>query len=369
MARVLLMGAYGQANLGDEALLEVHLQQLRGRHDVTVATSDAADTRAAYGVPAVQTYGGDRAAARQAFLRCDAVVLGGGSLVKELRPPHPRYQVVKNVAVAALASRATGKGFAFSAMGAERLPTRLGRAYARAGLKASHLALFRDADSLRLAQALGAAHGQLVADPAYLLEAGSDARARATALVGGRPTVALNPMTSSEVENSADAVARSFAALAKRILAETDARILLTPFKVRGEDEDVTVSRAVLATLPADRAAMAPLDLRPSEMLALLGGCDAFVGMRHHGVLLAAQAGTPTLPVPYAAKTAALVKDLGMDAVPAKDLTPERLLQAYAAWAPRKREAQRSTAKPLAEARALARKNFDLLHAFLEARA
>lgn len=369
MARVLLMGAYGQANLGDEALLEVHLQQLRAKHEVTVASSDAADTRAAYNVPAVQTYGGDRAAARKAFLRADAVVLGGGSLVKELRPPHPRYQVVKNVAIAGLACRSTGKGFAMSAMGAERLETRLGRSFARAALKAAHLATFRDQDSLDLARSLGAKRGELVADPAFLLTADDDARRKAESILSGRRVLALNPMTSSEVENASETVARSFAALAKRVLAETDHHVMLLPFKVRGEDNDVDVSRAVLDALPPERAFLAPLDLRPSDMLALLAQCEAYVGMRHHGVLLAAAAGTPTLPLPYAAKTTALARDLRMDGVSAKALTPERLLDAYARWAPRMRDAQAETEKPLGRMREQAARNFELLHAFLEARA
>lgn len=363
--RVLVMGAYGQDNLGDEALLEVHLQQLR-RYDLAVLSSNPAQTSARYGVPSVRTYGEGRLRTLAAFARADALVYGGGSLLKELKPPHSAYQVVGNVALASLAGRAAGKRVAMSAMGAERLPSAKGRSLARRAVDRAHLVMVRDEASAALLRSLGVERAPLVtADPVFLLDADASAAARAAQVRAPLPgrLVVLNPMTSSEVEASPQAVEDAFVALGERILQAPDASVLLAPFKTAGEDADVPVTQRVLRRLASPRAAMAPLDLRPSDMLALLKGADLFVGMRHHGVLLAAHAGARVLAIPYAAKTRSLADELGLPArLDASGLSPEALLAAHEDVA----DGARADPRLLDAMRARARDNFARLDRFLQ---
>lgn len=373
-ARVLLMGAYGQDNLGDEAILQVHLQQLAG-HDVTVVSSDPDQTSARYGVASIRTYGRGWRPRLRAFARSDALVYGGGSLLKELRPPYFRHRLVVNLAAATVAARLTGKRAAFSAMGVERLETRGSRFLARTAADLSDLVLVRDDGSRRRLEAAGARTSALVvADPAYLLETDAEAEAFAERLLAGLPAgplVVVNAMTSSEVPSPPEAVARAFVGLLDHIHATTHANVLLLPFKTHGADNDVEVLEAIGARCAnPGRLGLVREDLRPADVLALLRRAELTVAMRHHAVVLALCARRAVLPIPYAEKTTHLCEEFGLaaDSLPADRLEAARAIDAFErAWYGRARQPAR-TEPPLAAMRLRAEENFRRLRALLEAR-
>lgn len=350
MKRVLLVGAYGQDNLGDEALLETHVQQLRD-YDLTVATSNPAQTAAKYGVKTTPTYG---AATLRAILTTDTIVFGGGSLLKELPPPHARQRLLMGIA-SANAMR-PGK-VALSAVGAERILTPSGRALARFCANRSGFTSVRDEASAVLLRELGARRdARVVADPAFLLQPSIEK----TMIHDERPLIVLNPMRSGEVECSRERVVASFAAVAKHAQRALGARVVVMPFKTAGMDSDAEISREIgVEVLP---------ELRPSEALATLARASLFVGMRHHGALLAIHAGAPALAVTYAPKTENLVNELGLreHSLCASKLTPQRLVEAFDhAWANRK-DIVTTAEKPLRAMRERAQENFDCLRPFIE---
>ena len=370
--RVLLMGAYGQDNLGDEALLEVHLQQLAPMH-VTVASTDPVQTARRYGIPSVRTYGG--LATLKAFLDSDAVVFGGGSVMKELPKPYPRHRVVASLAVLSTFAHGLGRGVAFSAVGVEKIDTPTGRMFARQAERASDLMQVRDEGSRSLLRTLGVGErARVVADAAYLLRADEAALRRADdvlVVAGGHPVVVLNPIASHEVARSAEEVVEAFAALVDDIHRSLDAHVLLLPFKTDGPDSDVAVCRAIAARASRPlRVSLAPLDLRPAEAVAVLQRAHFVVAMRHHGVLLSLVAGAPVLAIPYAPKTEHLVDEMGLGAyaLGAGSLAPQLLRDAF--WrAFAKRADQAGVVAPhLTIMRLRAQENFDRLRAFLAAR-
>lgn len=347
--RVLLLGAYGQDNLGDEALLETHLQQLRG-HDVTVASSNPADTTARYGVPSIPTYG---RATMRALASSDHVVFGGGSVLKELPPPHAKRRLLVGIATAAALR---GKRVCLSAVGVERIRTRAGQRLARYAADRAGLVHVRDEGSRDALRNLGAKReARVVADPAFLLEPAP----RPSAEAAGRPFVILNPMRSGEVECPRERVVASFAAVAQHAQREHGATVVAMPFKTSGLDEDVSLAQSIgVPVLPP---------MRPSEALSTLAEADLFVGMRHHGALLALHAGTPALAVPYAPKTQHLVEELGLarHALDARDLSPEKLVAAFDRAMDERRDILHAAEKPLRRQRDRAMENFDILRTHL----
>lgn len=82
MTRVLLCGAFGQGNAGDEALLEAFVVAMP-RHDVLVTSTGPVPSGAMAIAPKA-------AVVARAARHVDAVVVGGGTVFKTLHPASHR---------------------------------------------------------------------------------------------------------------------------------------------------------------------------------------------------------------------------------------------------------------------------------------
>jgi len=82
--RVLLLGAYGQNNIGDETLLEVFLRKLENC-SIFVGSRKPEETSKKYGISSFRMYGDYRQLLRL-LISSDVIIFGGGSLLKELNP-------------------------------------------------------------------------------------------------------------------------------------------------------------------------------------------------------------------------------------------------------------------------------------------
>ena len=90
MKQIFILGAYGQNNLGDDALLQVFIQQFSrpanpfGDTQLLVKSARPAETAQQFGVKTVVTYlGWPRFSRLRAIVGSDLIVFGGGSLLKE----------------------------------------------------------------------------------------------------------------------------------------------------------------------------------------------------------------------------------------------------------------------------------------------
>ena len=79
--KVLLCGYYGEHNLGDDALLEVLLSQLPAGWEPLVTARDQAMVQRRFGVATTDRR--SLAGVLRALAGCDALVLGGGSLLQD----------------------------------------------------------------------------------------------------------------------------------------------------------------------------------------------------------------------------------------------------------------------------------------------
>ncbi|MGZ6671993.1 MAG: polysaccharide pyruvyl transferase family protein, partial [Solirubrobacteraceae bacterium] len=155
MSTVLLAGAFGQRNPGDEALLRAFVQALPGR--AIVATSvDPVATEATHGVHAVGSRDG-RAVAR-ALRGSDGVVFAGGTVFKALHPISGRQPLalLRSALGVATATRAMRKPLALVGVGAGALPGRSARTLTRAIVRRADLLVLRDEESARVLADAGA---------------------------------------------------------------------------------------------------------------------------------------------------------------------------------------------------------------------
>lgn len=81
--RVGISGSYGGYNLGDEAILEVIVRELRSALpvEITVFSRDAEDTHARHRVDAVQLQSLSRREAERLLRSLDLLILGGGGIL------------------------------------------------------------------------------------------------------------------------------------------------------------------------------------------------------------------------------------------------------------------------------------------------
>lgn len=163
--RVLLHGFFGLGNLGDEAILHATFRSLckSPRLLLSILSASPERTSRRYGVPAYPRALG--APLIHALRRSDVLCFAGGSLLQDATS----LRSLLYYFFCAQAAQKLGKRVFFLAQGLGPLRRRVSRALAASALSRAYDRSFRDEQSLKLAQALGAP-GSLSADPALLLE-------------------------------------------------------------------------------------------------------------------------------------------------------------------------------------------------------
>lgn len=303
---MMLLGAYGQNNIGDDALLEVFLDELRPAC-LIVNSAQPEQTRLRYGVETLATYAGKPRLRRvRALLRADAIVFGGGSLLKEIEgSATKRLLYFLRIFVVLAIARLRDRPAAMLAVGMGPLRAPLYRWLALKAANATELICVRDAASRDLLLEIGVARPiHVTADPAFTLQP------RVTDAPGSacRPTVAVIPRYSL---TEAEIVA--LAAACDGLVERWAVRIVLLPFQ--------TGYRAIYDDLPATEAIRAhmrqPAELcvpeTPRAALDAIGRADLVLSARLHGLIFGAIQRRAIVGIDYEVKVGSFLHELGQD--------------------------------------------------------
>jgi len=324
-AHVLLAGAFGQGNPGDEALLRSFAQALPGAA-LTATSSAPAATAGEHGIAAVARH--DAAAVLSAVRAADAVVFAGGTVFKRLHPACGRrpLALLARAAAMAVAAKAMRRPLALVGVGAGDLDGRAARQLARVIVHAADLLILRDDESAaRLAAAGAPAPVRVGADPSWTLDLPGPHR-------GGRPDGPV-VLALSHLAGGGDLADRLAAALAP--LAGAGVPLALQPWDRGGADAALAHAVAVRLEAGADRASRAGAGrLDPARRLEsvvvlpppadLAAACAGFedarlvVGLRFHALVAAAAVGTPFVAFVHEPKLAAAARRLGQPRVSAE---------------------------------------------------
>jgi polysaccharide pyruvyl transferase CsaB len=317
--RIGISGSYGGMNLGDEAILEGILSQIRATvpADVTVFSRNPADTMAHHRV--------ERAVSARALTRkeitpeirgLDLFILGGGGLLYD----RDAAEYLREVTIA----HELGVPVLLYAISAGPLDTQAARRAVREALNATAptVVTVRDRLGYRLLEDVGVSTEiHLTADPAFLLEPqelpvtaleseGVDLDRRLVGFSVREPGPAAPDIRPDEyyalLANAADYIVERYGA-----------EVVFVPM----EKTDVQHSHAVVAHMNnAERAEILRRKYSPRQILDLMGRFELAVGMRLHFLIFAALRGTPFAALPYASKVSGLLEDLEMDAPPLGDI-------------------------------------------------
>jgi polysaccharide pyruvyl transferase CsaB len=313
--RIGISGSYGGMNLGDEAILEGILRELRAavRAEVTVFSMNPSDTLARHRVEhAVAVRSLTRKEIAPAIKELDLLVLGGGGILFD----GEAEAYLREVSVA----HEMGIPVVVYAISAGPLVTAASRRAVRDTLNASSSTVItvRDRLGYRLLEDVGVTQEiELAADPAFLLEPEELplAALEAEGVRFDRPVVGFSVREPGPAAPDIDP-AQYYALLANAadfVVERFGAEVVFVPM----EKADVQHSHGVVARMRyAERAEILKRRYSSRQILDLMGRFDFAVGMRLHFLIFAALRGTPFSPLPYASKVSGLIEDLEMDTPP-----------------------------------------------------
>jgi polysaccharide pyruvyl transferase WcaK-like protein len=289
MANVLLVGAFGQRNCGDEALCAV-ISRALDHHEVTIASRDPELTQMLHGRRAIPA---TPLATQRELRRADLVVVGGGTIFK------------------------------FVGVGAGAVRGAIARSLARAVARGSQMLVLRDEESAAVLAELNVAPPFWIgADPAWeLFRDGLPVSVPGRASLGvpgeQRVTVAINHLAddrwtrsggSSATPSRVDRLGAALAGLAVR-----GWQVRLQTWQ-QGSD-DLAVAEALRAYVPDAVVESVPDDLTAAARSFVDDGL--VIAMRFHALVAAGAAGRPTVAVAHEPKLAGLARRLDQLAVPA----------------------------------------------------
>lgn len=306
--RILLSGYYGFGNLGDEALLEVIVGQLRtvlphAAIDVLSATPEA--TAHDYGVEA--TPRADLGAVKRAIERADIVLSGGGGLLQNATSLKSLVYYA-GIIRSALSAKKKAMIFAQSIGPLDFV----GKGVVREMCRGLERATVRDARSLTLLSTL-LPHTRIekTADPVFLYEPPPDRDDESLRLAGidagAGPLVVVSVRKTSQFGEGAALIAGAV----DRLTRKHGAQVAFLPL---GGVGDAEASSVVIRKCRSTPALLPACDLATAARV--LARAQAVIGMRLHALILAVRAGTPFLAIPYDPKVSALCEDIGYPLAP-----------------------------------------------------
>ena len=318
MPTALLAGAFGQGNLGDDALLEAFVAALPEWRVVATAEDPAAP--ASSGCSAVASR--RRMAVASRALHCDAVVVGGGTLFKRLNPDvnRPGLALLANTAALVGATSVLGRPIALVGVGAEALADGAARRLSKFAIGRSSLVVLRDEESAAELAAAGVPGPFRVgADPAWtLLDPASHGRAR-----GARSVLVIPSGLAVAADGRAGMVRRLVETLARLRVVGVDIVVQAWQRTTGAGAGDELLAAEIVRSLGRG-VELAPPPTSLARASAAMEAMGAVLTFRFHGLVAAGAAGVPAVAIGHEAKLRGLARRLGQRSAPPA-FAPERL--------------------------------------------
>ena len=323
--KVGITGSYGGLNLGDEAILQSIIEQLRRDVpgvEITVFSRNADDTKRRHKVErSVPVRKLSRAEVVPEVERLDLLIFGGGGIIydAEARIYLREVQVAKEHGVPVM----------LFAVGAGPLGEPTVQQAVREALEDVAAITVRERSAQQTLEAAGV-HREITvtADPALLLKPeslprnvlkieGLDGKRRLVGMSVREPGVAapdLDPnIYHALLANAADFMVDRF-----------DADVVFVPME--HSVLDIQHSHSVIAKmLRPQRARVLNGEYSAGQILSLMGRFHFAVGMRLHFLVFAALRNVPFVALPYAGKVAGFLEDLKLPSPPLNLVNPGRL--------------------------------------------
>jgi polysaccharide pyruvyl transferase CsaB len=298
--RVLLSGYYGFDNLGDDALLQIIVSQLKTRYPhVTIDALSAKPEITAHELGIEATSRWDQGEIRDAIGRADVVISGGGGLFQNATS---LKSLLYYAGIVRSAIRAEKKTMVFAqSIGPLDF---WGKQMVRECCRGLQAATVRDERSRELfAPLVPSTTVERTADPVFLYDPPEtlvDLRAAGLGDESDPLVIVCVRKTAQQNEGVA-----AIAAAVDRLSEKHGARVAFVPF---GGTPDAEASTLVIRKCKSQPVLVALDSL--DTVAAAIGRAKLVIGVRLHALILAVRLGVPFLAIPYDPKVTGLLEDV-----------------------------------------------------------
>jgi polysaccharide pyruvyl transferase CsaB len=323
--RVGISGSYGGMNLGDEAILQAIIAQLRAALavEITVFSREATDTMVRHKVErAVPVRDLSRDEILPEIEALDLLILGGGGILFDAEASIYLREV-------ALAHQLKVPVMVY-AVGAGPLQDPSAQTLVREALAQAAAVTVRERRARQVLEEVGVnAEIEVTADPALLLEPEPVPRdtLKREGLDGGRRLIGLSVREPGVA--APDIEERHYHALlanaADSMVDRLNAELVFVPMERRAQDAQH--AHAVVSQMAyAQRATVLKGEYTSGQLLSLMSHFSFAVGMRLHFLIFAALARVPFVALPYAGKVLGFLEDLQIDMPPLTQVKAGQLI-------------------------------------------
>lgn len=345
----LLLGAYGQTNLGDDLLLFNYIKLLteRGYSKIIINASVAKfipkvilDEFPLTEIEVFETYNTSPLTLFKKMLLADVIVYGGGTVYKELYATTGRkpYAVIGNVMLFNTIARLLGKKIYGFHLGIGTIKTGLGRWFSRRAIMASTHTTFRDEKSFEYAR-------DVLKLPSSKIELSTDGLftnrdwekvwhdIKLPKSVANRKGKLVGVNVLSDIPDWVDR--KSYVNKLVQFIDDLIDRgdyVLLLPFQYDfNEHSDLYfMEHELVPKLKHKRGFYIAKDLALDTITSALQQIDVLVGLRFHSLLLATAAGAPFVALAYDTKCWRYVTEIDYPyALKIEDFSAEQLMEQY----------------------------------------
>lgn len=343
---VLLLGSYGQSNLGDDLLMWNYLGLLRDRGFTEIFVNANTDqylpkpVKKAYSdLKLLPTYETSIIDYIKIIRRVDCIVYGGGTLYKELYAStgRSRYSVIIRMMGFNVVARLFGKKLYHLNIGIGSLKTVFGRLVSKIALSSATKTIFRDKESFKYAKNILGIHPKKIAqltDGLFISRIWERPWHKANLRIDRtkyKKIVGVNVLSDIPDWVDRDTYIKTMQQFVLTMLDKGN-YVVFVPFQhAFNPRNDLAFTHEIFDDILKDRGgykilAEVPIDLASSYMQQ----CDVFIGMRFHSLLLSTVNQVPFVAVAYDTKCWRFIKEIDYPyAVKLENLTFEALLHSY----------------------------------------
>jgi len=318
---VLICGAYGKGNAGDDSILEAILQQMRHIDPdmpLYVLSRNPRETKLRYRIGAVHTFSALKFLSLMGKTRL--YINGGGSLIQDVTSTRSLQYYLSNIALAKL----RGNRVLMYGCGIGPVSLKNRRSAGRIIDRYADVITLRDPQSAKELRDMGVSKPEIrvTADPALLLDPAPEVKIESFLLSQGLDPKGKYAMLVLRPWKGIEEKLNVVAAEAERLYVNhglTPVFFALEP----GRDLSVSQKAAELVSCP-HHVVSAPHD--GHLIVGLMGQMEAVISMRLHALIFAAGLGIPLVGVVYDPKVSGFLDYLGQSRyAQLDDLTEESL--------------------------------------------